>query len=108
MRAFVVTARVRIGDPRAVEEGIEDAVDRVMEKPVAHRGFVYVARLRIGNLESVIEAMLVCSSGKILMQLNNVVHKRMLKFLHVLFLALAGKEFSPGREQILDGYDIFE
>ena len=62
---LVVAAGERVGDKGFVEERIELAVYRVVDKSVAHARFVNIARLRIGYFERLIAAMFVCPVGQI-------------------------------------------
>ncbi len=73
-----------------------------MEEPVAYNGLVYVARLRVGDVEGVIGTVYVRLRGKVTMKRKNIVHQSILKLLHILLLALAAHEFLPCLEQILD------
>lgn len=59
MHPFPVPARKRVGDECAVEERIKDAVDGMVEQPITHACFVDVAQLRIGNVETLVGAVVV-------------------------------------------------
>ena len=52
MRSFSYAAGIRIGDERPVKERIEDAIDGMMQKPVADTRLVDVARLRMEILNA--------------------------------------------------------
>ena len=73
MRAFSLSARVRVGDKCSVEEWIELPVDRVMDETVTYRRLVDVTRLGIGDLEVMVGAVLVRSVLQFTVQLENVV-----------------------------------
>jgi hypothetical protein len=78
----------------------------MVDQSIAHRSFVDVTRLRVGDPERVISAMLVRSTRKVAMQSEDIIHQLVLEFLHVLLLSFASQEFLPRGEQILDGNDI--
>jgi len=77
----------------------------MVHQPIAHGRLVYIARFRVGNLKGVVGAVLVRSRSKLAMQIKDVVHQAMLKFLHVALLPLASHELFPCCEEIFDGDD---
>ena len=63
MRTLVFSAGKRIGDESAVKKWIEFAVDRVVQKPIANGCFMDISGFGIGDIESLISPMLICSIG---------------------------------------------
>lgn len=57
VRAFINPAGKRISDKCPVKEWIQDSIYRMMQKPIANRGFADIPRLGIGNLKLVISAV---------------------------------------------------
>ena len=55
----------------------------MVNKPVAHRGLVYLTRLRVGNAKSMIAAVAIGLIAKINMQADDIIHQMILKFLNV-------------------------
>lgn len=106
MRSFSITARIRIGYEPAIEEGIELAIERMMEQAVAHERLMDIPRLRIGNLKGVVASMPVSPFLELAPQLEDVIHEPVLEFLNILLLPLAPDEFLPCREQVFQRNDI--
>ncbi len=50
---------------------------------------MYVARLRLGNLEGVVFAMPIYAVSEVSMERKNVIHQPVLEFLHVFLLSFA-------------------
>ena len=61
----------------------------MMQKSIAHACLVYIARLRVGNLEGMVFAMPIYAISEISMERKNVIHQPILEFLHVFLLSLA-------------------
>lgn len=106
MRALPLPARIRVGNERAIKEWVKYAVERVVYHTVARHRLVDIARFRIAYPEVLVRAMLVCARREFAMERENVVHKPMLKLLHVIFAALSSHEFFPRREQVFNRNDI--
>ena len=77
-----------------------------MKQAVPHHRFMNIARLRVGDIESVISAVDICFHFQFIMQGKDVVHQPSLEFLHVFFIPLAAHEFFPRLKQILYRDDI--
>src|SRR3989338_8307908 len=71
-----------------------------------------IARLRVRDSEVLISAVLVLKYGhavsifQVAMECEDVVHQRVLKFLHVSLLAFAAQKFTPRGKQIFHRNDI--
>jgi len=78
----------------------------MVDESIAHGGFVDIAGLGIAYLERLIWPVPIYSLFQFVMERKNVVHQRVLKFLHIGLLALPTDELPPCAEQILDGNDI--
>ncbi len=64
VRSFTDAAGIGIGDKSSVKERIKNAIDGVVKQTVADLGLVDVSRLGVGNVESLIWAVLVCLVAK--------------------------------------------
>ena len=106
VRSLPFATRIRISNKSAVEEWIEDPVDRMVHEPVAHARFVNVAGLRVADLERAVVAVPVCFLFQIATKREYVVHQAMLEFLYVFLLTLPFHKLLSRRKQILDGNDI--
>lgn len=106
VRSFPFSARIRVRDKGAVEKGVEFAIKRVVEKPIAHARFVDIARLRVIDFEVFIPSMLVGARDKIGVEFRNILYKIVLKRLHIFLLLLATGKFLPCIEQIFGRNDI--
>jgi hypothetical protein len=102
VRPLSDTTGERVGDKYSVEERIELAMKRMMQEPVAHACFMYVARLRIGYLERLVAAMTISAIHEVTMERKDVVHQTRSEFLHIWLFTLAAQEFLPSLKQILD------
>ena len=98
MRALASPARVRIRYPRAIEEWVQFPIQRVMEQPVAHARLVDVTGFGVGDFESVVAAVAICSLFQLAMEHEDVVHEPLPEFLHVTLFSFAAQEFPPCRE----------
>jgi len=101
MRALAIPARIRIGDKGSVKEWVKYPINGVMEQSVSDTGLVNASRLRVGNAEGLIPAMLVCFIFQLGVQEENIIKQPVLKLPHVFPPPLALYEFPPSREQIL-------
>src|SRR3989344_2893044 len=101
VRALASAAGARVCNERAVEERGELAIQRMVEKPVTHCGFVDVAGLGVGYLERFVTAVLVCPLFQVAMECEDVVHQLVLELLHVCLFALPAYELTPCGEQVL-------
>lgn len=54
MRPLLLPAGVRVGDERAVYGRIQDAMDGMVQQPIAHTRLMDVTRLRVGYLERLV------------------------------------------------------
>lgn len=99
-------ARIRIRDEGAVKERVQLAVERVVQKPVAHARLVYIARLRVGDFEMLVAAMRVRASRKVAMKREDIVHQSVLKLLHIFLLPFSAYELFPRGKQIFNRNDI--
>jgi hypothetical protein len=95
-------ARIGVRYEGSVEERVELAVERVVQKPIVHARFVNVTGFRVGDFEGVVAAVFVDFVLQIAMEGENVVHQSVLEFLHVCFLALPSQKLLPRVEQILN------
>ena len=78
-----------------------------MQEPVAYGRLVDVARLGIGDLEGVITAVAIRFLFQVVMKIEDIVHQRVLEFLHVVLLALTCRKLLPCGEQVFERNDIF-
>ncbi len=106
MRAFYESARIRIEDELRIKVRIQNAVDGMVQKPVAHACFVNIARFRIIDTERFIRPVLISFIDKLLMQCPNIVGQMKRKSFDVFTAALVTKEFTPGDQQIFHGNGI--
>jgi hypothetical protein len=95
MRSFVEPTGIRIGYEGAVEEGVELAVNGVVEEPVANRRFVNVSGLRIRDLEGIIAAMSIRPTSKILVKSDDIGHQITPKKLDIRKALLTTLELLP-------------
>ena len=75
MSSLAHSARVRIGDESPVEKRIQNPINRVVQKPIAHTGFVDVPGLGIVYLERLITSVLVGMIKKIFAERKDIVHQ---------------------------------
>ena len=101
MRSFSDAARKRVGYKARLENWIERLKNAVMQHAVAHRGFVYMSALRIGDEEAGIGAMLVSFVTQIAVQLKNMLLNFLLEIHYVYFISLIAFEYVPRRKQML-------
>ncbi len=73
------TTGIRVSDERVVEECVEHSMDSVVQKSVAHRGFVDVAGFGVGNIEGVVATMRVCFVFKVCVKCENIIDEVVLK-----------------------------
>ena len=73
MYAFVSAAGERVKNELAVEMRIQNAVNGVVQKPVAHAGFVNIARFGIIDFEGMILAVPIGFIPKFPMKRQNIV-----------------------------------
>ena len=95
VRALPNPARKRIGDKRLLEKGVQYAGGGVMQKAVAHRCFVNIPRLGIGDVERMIAAVTIRTAEDIGAKRKYLVHEVERKFLNVMFPALAAQKLPP-------------
>ena len=57
--SFSNSARKRIRDNSSVKKGIELTVNRMVQAAVSNCCFVYISRLRVGNIERAIVAVFI-------------------------------------------------
>ena len=100
------SARVRVADEGAVEEGVEYAIERVVEEPVAYARLVDVAGLWVRYFEVAVTAMLICSRRKVVVKNENILHEISLKFLHISAFSFPLYELSPRFKEIIYRDDI--
>ena len=81
---------------------IELAIERVMDEPIVHARFMYVARLWIVYLESVIWTMLVRAGREVAVQCENVLHQKSPKLLYISAIPLSFYKFFPRIKKIFD------
>jgi hypothetical protein len=108
VRPLPQLAGVGIGNERAAEERVHDAVDGVVHQPVANRSFVNVPWLGVGYTEVLVGTVAVRALCQLTLQRQNIVNQPVAKSLHVGLIAFAWQKFPPGREQILNGNDILQ
>lgn len=106
MASLVLPARVRTRDEGGVEEGIEDAIERVMQETVADAGFMDTAGFRVGDVECLVVGMNVGLLSQVLVEREDVIHQTQLELLHVFALSLAAHERAPRFEEIIERDDI--
>ena len=64
VHSFFVPAGERVGDKRPIEKGIKDAVNGVMEQPVAHIRLVNMTPLGINNVKTFVGSVAVRTSNQ--------------------------------------------
>lgn len=106
VRALPISTGVRVGNKRPIEEGIQNAVDRMMHESVSDGGFVDIARLRIVHLERLVAARLVGFVLQVLVQGEEVVHEVQFEGLDVWLIFLSFQKLLPRREEIVGRDDI--
>ena len=82
-------------DELPIKIRVKDSADCVVHEPVAHAGFVDIARLRVIDLERVVRSVTICSFIKFPMQVKNIIHKAQRELGHVLALFLFAQELFP-------------
>ena len=92
-----IPAGKRVGNKYSIEEWIQDAVDGVMQQPIAHARFVDVAQFWIGDVETLIGAVAISAIDQRFMKRDNVIHQVSTEFAHVAFLFLADDELLPSQ-----------
>jgi hypothetical protein len=98
MCAFVVLARIRIGNKCLGKKWQQLPMDCMMQQSVPNACLVNVARFRIGNFERLVCGVLVCFGGKIAVQRNNVCHQVSFEFLYVFAGPFAAQKLLPRLE----------
>ena len=106
MRPLSEAARIRVGNEGAVKERVQLAIERMVDEPVAYVRLVDVARLRVGNLEVVIAAVLIDAFRQIMMKHEYIGHQVTPEFLHISPLAFPSCKLPPRVKQILYRNDI--
>src|SRR5581483_7546385 len=71
VRAFADAAGERIGDKAGLEHRVELLENGVMQNSIAHRRFVNVPQLRVGDIKGGVGAVLVRFTSEFAMQLKN-------------------------------------
>ncbi len=105
MRSFIEAAGIGVGNEGAVEMGIEDAIDGVVQESVANSCFVDIAGLGVADTEMRVRTMTICACGEICMKRGDVFNEVILERLHVPILLLAAQELLPRVEQVVGGND---
>ncbi len=100
MRSLPHSTRVRVSNEGAVEEWVEHTMNSMMQKSVAHHGFVDVAWLGVRDVEGVITTMSVCFVCEISMDGEDIVEKVILEKLHIHLTPFSTNKFFPRIEQI--------
>lgn len=98
--------RVRINNKGSVEEGVKNAIEGMMEEPVADTCFVDLSGLGVVHFEGFVDAMSILSGRQVMVKRKEIVHELERECLHILFLSLAFHEFLPGHEEIVKRDDI--
>ncbi len=98
MNAFFVSARERLASKSLVEKWIKQLIDGVMQDPIPHRRFVYLAGLRVGDGKHMIASMLIRSVLQVDVETDNVIEKMQGKLLDILLFGFAQNEVSPSRK----------
>lgn len=78
-------------------------MDRMMQKFVPNRCFVYIPGFRVVYFEGLISAMLPGMIEKVAMKRKYVVHQAQRKLLHIPPVFLSPLKFFPCFEQIFNG-----
>ena len=101
MRSFPVTARIRIVDELAVKEGIQRAIDCVVEDAVADTRLVNIPWFGIRDGKGIITAVFIRSHLKIVMQIVQIIKQVPRKVGNVLFITFPRQKFLPSRQKII-------
>lgn len=75
VRAFFISARIGICDESFVKKWIENSVDGMVQKPIAHAGFVNISWFLVIDFESLITAVIVGMIDEVTVERENIVHK---------------------------------
>ena len=89
VRPLPHSAGIRIGNKDGVKEGVELAIEGMVEEAVANGGLMDVAWFRVGDLESMVAAMSVDLAREIALEVEDIVREPILKCLYVWLFALA-------------------
>jgi len=100
VRSLSYTTGVAVKNVGTIKDGIQHSVDRVVDKPISHAGFVNDSMFGIEDVEPVIGAMTISSAHKIVVQSKHIILKISLENLHILTSAFATAEFAPGGKKI--------
>jgi hypothetical protein len=96
VRALAHPARIRIADERTVKERVQDAMDRVVYKPVTHACLVDVAGLWVTNPEMMVRTMAIHTIAQFAMECKHIVHQSRLELLHIGLVTFPTRELLPG------------
>jgi hypothetical protein len=67
-----LAARVGVMDELGIEVDVENAIDGMVQEPVADRSLVDIARLWIGNVEGMVTTVTVSFGLEIVMEIENI------------------------------------
>lgn len=90
-----------VGYESAREERIQNAIDGMVEEPVADRCFANTPGLGVGNVEGVVWTVMVCFGCEIGMERQDIIHETQIEFLHINFIPFAWNELLPCGKQVL-------
>jgi len=108
MGAFANTARKRCRDKGRLENRIENAKNRVMQKAITDRRFVNLPQFRVGYAKPHIFIVSIRFASQGALQGKNALLQRHFKPEHVLFISLVLFESVPCTEKRLGGANDLE
>ncbi len=108
VRAFADTAGEGVGDKAWLEHGIEGLKNSMVQNSVAHRCFVYMSQLRVGDIKGGVRAVLVHFISEVAVQLKNMLLHFLLELHDVCLGALFLLELVPRAEEMLGRGHVFK
>jgi hypothetical protein len=108
VRALADTTRKGVGDEAGLEHRIKLLKNGVVQHSIAHRRFVDVPELRVGDIKGGVRAVFVCFVSEVAMQLKNVLLQFFFKLHDIVLAPLVLLELVPCIEQVLDRGHVFK
>lgn len=102
VRPFANAAGVRVKNERPIKERIEDAIECVMDNPVADGRFVDLSRFWVGDREQSVRAVTIGLIEKRGAQPKEVAFEVSFETLHVWPRSFAATEFAPAGVKIFN------